>query len=413
MSWKPILEGELASLALESVQAILADLQANASPSDQPSLAGGTAGLAVLHGYLAQGEDRSAHAIAAHRLLQASLAAVTARPTVASLYSGLAGIGWALAHLRRRSPNLNGEDDLAQIDEVLLHLVEPSPWAGPYDLVEGLVGFGVYALERLPRPSAVAMLACVVNRLAQTAEQQDNGVTWRTDPSWLPADQRAEHSHASYDLGLAHGVPGVIAFLGQACAANVAAPTARPLLESAVRWLLAQQGPQGFAYCVAPRSQGELGNEELGSRLAWCYGDPGIAAALHCVARCLGERTWETQALAIARRAAKCEPDQAGVMDAGLCHGACGLGHLFNRIYQSSRDEALADAARFWFKEVLRMRRPGRGVGGYEAWEPDRGWIADPSFLTGAAGIALALLAATTSKEPEWDRALLVSSFPS
>jgi hypothetical protein len=100
-------------------------------------------------------------------------------------------------------------------------------------------------------------------------------------------------------------------------------------------------------------------------------------------------------------------------MDAGLCHGACGLGHLFNRIYQSSRDEALADAARFWFKEVLRMRRPGRGVGGYEAWEPDRGWIADPSFLTGAAGIALALLAATTSKEPEWDRALLVSSFPS
>jgi hypothetical protein len=39
-------------------------------------------------------------------------------------------------------------------------------------------------------------------------------------------------------------------------------------------------------------------------------------------------------------------------------------------------------------------------------------WIADPGLLTGASGIALALLAATTDMEPAWDRMLLVAAPP-
>jgi hypothetical protein len=39
-------------------------------------------------------------------------------------------------------------------------------------------------------------------------------------------------------------------------------------------------------------------------------------------------------------------------------------------------------------------------------------WIAESGLLTGAAGIALALLAATTSVEPTWDRLLLAAIPP-
>jgi hypothetical protein len=38
--------------------------------------------------------------------------------------------------------------------------------------------------------------------------------------------------------------------------------------------------------------------------------------------------------------------------------------------------------------------------------------VADPGFLTGAAGIGLALLAATSPVEPAWDRVLLASVPP-
>ena len=62
------------------------------------------------------------------------------------------------------------------------------------------------------------------------------------------------------------------------------------------------------------------------------------------------------------------------------------------------------------------MRRPGQGVAGYLALRSEYRplppghpgyWDDEPGFLKGAAGIGLALLAATTSVSPEWDRILL------
>ena len=409
MVWGPILDGIGKDLASESVQAILDDLPSEQRVGDEPSLAGGAAGLAVLHGYLARPEDGPAHAEAARRCLQHALATVADNPTTASLYCGLTGVGWALAHLRVRLRGLDGEDDLTAIDAALLHHLDQSPWPGDYDLIDGLVGFGVYALERLPRPAAAACLRRVVEHLAETSRQCPEGIAWWTGPERQSTDTRAELPHGGYNLGLAHGVPGVVALLGRACAAGIAVGTARPLLEAAVRWLLTQRGTRGFSHWVGPGAAAGPG------RLAWCYGDPGVAAALLYAARCLGEPAWEGQALAIARRAAGRPPEQSGVVDAGLCHGACGLGHLFNRMHQASGDSRLAEAARFWFERALQMRRPGGGIGGYQAWmagDGGRGWVNEPGLLTGAAGIALALLAATTAVEPAWDRVLLVAAPP-
>jgi hypothetical protein len=75
---------------------------------------------------------------------------------------------------------------------------------------------------------------------------------------------------------------------------------------------------------------------------------------------------------------------------------------------QATADSRLADAAQFWFARALEMRIPGRGIAGFAAREAG-GWVADPGILTGAAGIGLALLAAITPIEPEWDRILLLS----
>ncbi len=101
----------------------------------------------------------------------------------------------------------------------------------------------------------------------------------------------------------------------------------------------------------------------------------------------------------------------SGVIDAGLCHGAAGAGLLFARMHNTNPHPVLRDAARGWFVRALAHRRPGIGVGGYVAWSQDRaGWVADPSFLTGAAGVGLGLLAAATRLEPRWDRLLLASA---
>jgi len=76
-------------------------------------------------------------------------------------------------------------------------------------------------------------------------------------------------------------------------------------------------------------------------------------------------------------------------------------------------DRELLAAAHTWMARTLDLRQPGRGVGGFVTWGPDAAgrmdWRDDPSLLTGAAGVALALLAAIAPVEPAWDRVLLLS----
>jgi hypothetical protein len=138
--------------------------------------------------------------------------------------------------------------------------------------------------------------------------------------------------HGWYNLGVAHGVPSVIAFLGLVCAANLATRTARPLLGGAI----------------------------------------------------------------------------------ALCHGAIGAGHIFNRLWQATAEPRLDDAARFWLAQGLAMRRPAGRLGGFHAVVSDGTGqstrrVAFRGLLMGAAGLGLALLAATTDVEPSWDRLLLLS----
>ena len=417
--WRPLLEGEQAAQAREVVNAIAQALES--WPADGPNIGGGAAGQALFHGYLAKALGDERHAERADQLLDEAIESVASTPMRPALYAGFTGIAWAAEHLGRlfedgEQPDEGEDEDMNEdIDEAVLTALANSSWAGDYDLISGLVGFGVYAVERFPRPSAVRCLEAVIDRLDATAERNEQGVSWFTPPEMLPANQMEESPLGYYNLGVAHGVPGVIPLLADACRLGVRQERARPLLEGAVRWLLTKQSAEQKGACF-PTWIGPDGSSRP-SRLAWCYGDPGIAAALLYAARAAGVEEWERKALEIGSHAAGSLPEDAGVRDAGLCHGAFGLAHLYNRIHQASGDPRLADAARLWYRLGLEMRKPEGGVAGFETWTPvgqdlQMAWMPDPGFLTGAAGIGLALLAAITPVEPEWDRLLMVAIPP-
>jgi hypothetical protein len=429
--WRPLLEGDFAARAWEAVSAIAEALEAwspGGEPADGKSapgffVGGGTAGQALFHGYLAKamGAEAERHAARAEQLLDDAAEALATIPMSAALYSGFTGVAWAAEHLGRllgQEQEAGGaeedEDMNEEIDHALLTALGRPSWAGDYDLITGLVGFGVYALERIPRPSAVRCLEAIVDRLDESAEKNGQEVTWFTPPETLPGISREQAPDGYYNLGVAHGVPGVIALLADACRLGIREERARPLLEGAVRWLVPQHLAEQKGACYP--SWVEPGIEPRPSRLAWCYGDPGIAATLLYAARALGLEEWESTALTIAAHAARADPEDAGVRDAGLCHGAFGLAHLYNRIHQAGGGELFADAARLWYRLGLGMRKSESGIAGFEAWRPgmgtEAGWEADPGFLTGAAGVGLALLAAVTPVEPEWDRLLLVAIPP-
>ena len=370
-----------------------------------PGLAAGNAGLALAHATLHPLFPRAGHLALADRTLDRAIDGLARTVLPPSLHGGFSGVAWVVEHFRGDPDG----DANAAIDEALIRYLDRTPWRDSFDLLKGMVGLGVYALERLPHPSARRILELVVRRLAETARRRRPGLAWWSDPEWVSVPFRRD-PHFAWNLGVGHGMPAVIGFLAGVVRAGIAPRVARRLLDGAVCWLLAQELPRkdaGFASAVGP------GVERAPARSAWCYGDPGVAAVLLAAARAVGERAWEQHALRIGLRAAARPPDECRVVDAGLCHGAAGLGHLYHRMYLTTGEPRLARAARAWLVRALDYRRTTDAIGGFASWtiDPDgrKYWVADPGLLTGTAGIALAFSAALDGRDPTWDRVLLVS----
>jgi lantibiotic biosynthesis protein len=423
-TWRPLLSGELAAQAWQAILDISADLErmiaarraaGEVTPEDEIAaswLSNGDAGLALFFAYLAEARGDEAAADLAVACLEQALDTLGRHTLMPGLFQGFSGISWVFQHLTGRLLSEEDGGELPeQIDETLLQILAAGRFAD-HDLINGLAGMALHALDGLPRPSARRCLERIAERLAVLAEEAPAGVTWFTPPERLTLEQREVAPRGYYNLGVSHGVPAVIAVLAAAAAAGADTARLEPLVDRAVAWLLAQEQDPALG-SLFPNWLGE-GIAPHRSRLAWCYGDAGIAAALLTAGRAAGRADWEREALRIARQAASRPPDAGLVLDAGLCHGAAGLGHLFNRLSQATGDEALTAAAHAWLGRALALRHPdGRGVGGFLAWAAARGgWWDDPGLLTGAAGVGLALLAAVSPVEPAWDRILLTAVPP-
>src|SRR5215203_5905504 len=228
--WRPILSGTAAPQALQAGDAIAESITpiAGLLGERDPSLGRGQAGLALLYTWLARTRRMPQADVLARQCLDQAIEAVSTQAMNASLYGGFPGVAWA-AELVDRLLDPDAEDRNEAIDDALLRL-----------------------LSRVDR--------------------------WSAPPAEiLDQESRRQYPSGRADLGVAHGVAGPIALLGGICGARVEQATARPLLEGAVSWLLAhsvptQAGPT-FPVWVAP------GFQPWPARCAWCYGDPGIAAA--------------------------------------------------------------------------------------------------------------------------------------
>lgn len=411
--WEPIADPKTAARCWRAIDEIENDLVERLSAQDGMGLAGGSTGLALFFSYLAAAREGSSASDHGWQALHRSIAALGTAHPLPSLYGGFCGVGWMVEHLTRE--HFEADDDLcADLDEALrLVLAAPSPGL-KYELINGLSGFGVYLVERLPRPGAAELLGRILDLLEDTAEWSENGVTWFTPPAWVPSAQRDWMPEGGYNLGVAHGVPGVLGFLAAARSGGLEDPRLDRLSEGAVAWLLAQRHPaeEGSVYssAVVP------GKAPAQGRTAWCYGDLGIAAVLLCAARAFARPEWEAEALALARLAARRPRDSFRSVDACLCHGSAGNAHLFNRIHQTTGDPEIREAALAWYRHALDTHRSGEGVGGFLTWSAiapgELTWRGEPGFLMGGAGIGLALLAAVAEADPAWDRVMLLSLPP-
>lgn len=407
-SWTPTLAEKDRPGALAAAREMGAVVASASEHTDDPSLSRGLAGAAVTLSYLSDALDEPSFAEAARSAFERAAAAVATQRLALAFMQGFTGIGWAAEHLHTGSAD---EDPCEAIDEALLTVLRRRPWRGDYELVSGLVGLGVYALERIARPHGPEMLELVVSHLDERARVLDDGIAWFTEPAFMPPEARENLPDGYYNAGVAHGVPGVIALLAGALDEGIGGATSLRLVEGAVRWMLAQRMPPGssstWPYHVA------AGIEPGPARLAWCYGDPGITIALLRAALAAGREDWADVAIESAVRMLERDPAEGRVDSSSLCHGSAGVAHVCARLNSLVPDDRFVEGARFYLDRALAVRVPDLPMAGYTVWDPESrshaGEVQGPGLLAGVAGIALALVAAATDTPPAWDRALLLS----
>ena len=404
-------------------------------------LAQGSAGIAVLFAHLAQAFDSPSYRDLAVSYANDCIdAAATSRRI--DLFSGLAGVAWATSHVARvldvsrhagaaadavvpldgdvsvgvatvdaEDTDMTGDDPSDDaLGEVLLVSLEESQWRGHYDLVSGLVGLGMFALQRRARPWAAPMLGAIVERLWDWADVSPAGAGWLTPLRLLPDWQHATFPNGHYNVGLAHGSPGVVAMLAHALTVLPDPARGRELLTLASRWLATEAMRDPAKSIRANFASGA--KQQPSGRVAWCYGDPGAAVALLSSARALRDPVLEEIALHVARRAAARDLAGSGAVDGGFCHGAAGVAHIFNRLFQATGEEYLRHAAINWAHHILTFRRSDNVLAGFYRYlkDPESGNVDyqdEPGMLEGAAGIALVALSFTRAHEPSWDHWLL------
>lgn len=422
--WRPLLSGTERKSAIEATRAVADSLcevidgtsAGRAIPiayrNNDEDLVSREAGVAVCLAYMAGSLESSRYRQAAEQAMALAEARVASTPRPPTLFSGFVGVAWALDTVAREigAPETIDVDTFREVDDVLLQYVARGTTAIPYELANGLVGLGVYALRRLPNRSALACAEAVIRGLAAKADVTEIGLAW---PAEDPATREADPSSPTYHLGVAHGLAGAIAFLSGAYTNGVLVPKTRALLEGAVAFLLAHRQRNGrgaFARSV------KRGNPNGSVDLSWCWGDPGISLALLQASRATSNSAWEDIAIEVAHSLAVRAKEEAWnwFSDCSLCHGIAGLGHILNRFYHATGDGQLGEAARYWFRVTLKARQ-SRAVGGFrfqikrDAAGRTR-WRESASLLVGSAGVGAALAAACSEQTPLWDHALLMAT---
>jgi lantibiotic biosynthesis protein len=413
-SWAPILEDDEARNALRIVKGVVRDLEAFQDERPDHSLGRGLAGRAVLFSYLAETvEPSELYLDRAYAFLAEALMLAGTSRTI-GLGEGTVGVAWAVLHLRDRLSFGDAADSVAELDDFLLDQV--GAWPASYDLLQGLVGMGIYALEGEANPRRQELAERVTRRLLEVATTTSDGVSWFTPVDGLPPWQSRQTPAGRYDLGTAHGIPGVINFLTLALSRGVRVGGLESRIRESMNWLFARIGGGGQPMFASFADAAGVASAHSHVYWGWCYGDLGVCAALLGPTRSVGSAQWAELLLARALDLARVVPGEVERNEHGLCHGVAGIAHLFNRLFHATGEATFAESSTRWFRRLCAEYKPDHGIGGFrtevplgDPGQPTGSMDVSSGLLEGSAGIALALLAAASPIEPTWDRCLLLS----
>ncbi|MEV4313867.1 lanthionine synthetase C family protein [Actinocrispum sp. NPDC049592] len=410
--WRAILPDDLAGQAIEVALDVARRLS---EPMPEHTMESG-AGCAVLFGRLDRYLPGQGWAAAAHDSLTAAVrAAERSGAGHAGLFGGLSGVAFAANAVSQQGTRygrlLTGLDGaVTKAARGAAQAIAGRPEGLPvrvFDIISGAAGIGTYLLSRRDEAAVRPVLASLV----ALCGEDDGMPNWYTPPeAGIPATPMADgFPEGVFNCGLAHGVPGPMALLALATRAGIAVDGQLDAIRRVAQWLVASRADDEWGPSWPSGISMTGGRAVHPTHNAWCYGSSGLSRALWLAGEALEDdslRTLAVDAMAAVYR----RPPEARFIDRspGLCHGLAGVLQISLRFAQDSGEDVFTVAATRFTELLLGHYDPGRRYG-FGSVVEDGSLTDEPGLLDGAAGVALALLAAATPIEPDWDRMLALS----
>ena len=328
-------------------------------------------------------------------LFEKMLQSLPLQPRVATYCNGHAGLGVGLLSLQHDGFIDGAETALDAIDPTIAESLDLFIGNSNIDFLHGLIGIGFYMLERSysSKEYSVSNLRKIVDFLDGSKITDDAIVKWRYN---------AKNLSRPYNISLSHGVSSIVVFLCRLIKSGILCEeynTIKQMLEGAVLYLLSNRVDVDKLGCWFASSSIECDNRPSRSRLAWCYGDLGVATALLEAGNTLNDYSVRDIAIQVLLYSAKRRDIKANyVNDFCVCHGSVGIAQIFRSHGIALELKELLDTAGYWEKNTLRRSvKDGHGRHTLLYYDPENGgYIERGGILDGIAGAGLYFLGEQT-----------------
>lgn len=309
-------------------------------------------------------------------------------PLSTSMYRGVTGWGWALQTFPCANLIPWRDEVLEDLDELLADGIDVTRRPN-IDLINGLGGIVVYALARGSASASSALLWEVIEYKVRSCLTE-----------WPRALEVNPTSRAIGDLGVAHGMPGLLAVVIEAVKQELVSPDLIPDLAAC----LDSVWDEAFVMDGLPAFPARVGTSSQ-TRLAWCYGGLGLATLFLKAAAIAPKNVTRFQDLCRSS-VAQYKRGNHGIRDSSLCHGYAGVAVMVAHLLRSGDldHDLSASLGRVREDACLSALASEVNEGGKSAflYFDSTEMRASSNYLEGGPGVALALSAACADSARPW-----------
>jgi len=314
---------------------------------------------------------------------------------------GFSGILYLLNFLKKQKLLFVDIDEVeATLENYINRLMMFNINVGNYDFLHGALGVGYYFLKK---GRDQKLLSELVDSLYNTAEKDFflKCFKWKS--------RLNDKKDKGYNIGFAHGMASKVLFLSKLIKNNLKNDKLFDLLENSINYILSQEiDSKNYGCYFPPQSlENKEQNPILKSRLAWCYGDLGIAYSIWFAGIVASKKEWINKGYNILLDSTKRKDLTSNlVIDASICHGTSGIAMFFRRMYLLTSNPLFLDSSNYWFQQSFNMASFSDGLAGYMTYKIE--WVCDYSLLMGISGIGMLFISYLLHDQQPWDELFLL-----